>query len=110
MNTVKRLAVPWPGIYWLLGAVVALEVMDGLITYFLLKGGHGTEGNPLLGPLASDLKFVALKGLAGVLCAFILYDVCRRWPRVGTIGTSLIVVGLAGVVLWNVWAYFLSVG
>ena len=109
METVKRLSVNWSRIYWLLVAVVVLEIMDGVITYFLLKGGHGREGNPLLGTLPGDLKFVAVKALAGILCAFILADICRRWPKLGTISSSLIVAGLAGVVVWNVFAYFISV-
>lgn len=102
------LSRPTPRIYYLLASIVILEVMDALTTYFLLHSGRGTEGNPILGVLPGDAKFVAVKAIAGVLCSLLLYDVYKKHHRIGLISTSLVVFGLLSIVLWNVAAYFIG--
>ena len=95
---------------YLLVMLVALEVADAVISYYLIKGGLGREGNPLMGGLVGDGKFVILKALGGVLCAFLLWDIYKRWPKLAVVSTSCLLVGLAAIVVWNVYAWSITAG
>lgn len=86
---------------YLLGALVGLVIMDGVLTEFLVGNGAAREANPLLQPLVGDVGFMVLKVVGALLCAFILWDVYRRFPRVGLIATSVAVTGYAVIVAWN---------
>jgi hypothetical protein len=88
-------------IYYLLVALVGLVTLDGVLTEFLVGKGAAREANPLLQPLVGDIGFMILKIVGALLCAFILWDVHRRFPRVGVIATSIAVAGYALIVIWN---------
>ncbi len=88
-------------IYYLLGALVGLVTLDGLLTEFLVGKGAAREANPLLQPLVGDIGFMILKIAGALLCAFILWDVHRRFPRVAIISTWIGVIGYAVIVVWN---------
>ena len=92
----------------LLGALVALCVLDGLITQFLVTNGFGREANPILKGLVGDWKFLVIKVLGGLICALILWDIYKRWPKLAVVSTSCLVVLLAGIVIWNLYAYSVS--
>lgn len=68
-------------IVYLLSALVALVTIDGLMTEFLVGKGAAREVNPFLKPLVGDIGFIVLKVAGALLCAFILWDVHRRFPR-----------------------------
>ena len=108
MNTVKRSVAVICRMEYLLGVLVVLCVLDGLITNFLVTNGLGREGNPLMKGLVGDWKFLAVKSLGGLLCAFILWDIYKRWSKLAVVSTLCLVVILAGIVLWNLCAYSLS--
>ena len=91
---------------YLLGLLVLLQVADGLLTHFLIRGGLGTEGNPLLVPLVGENTFLVLKVAGVLLCAFILWDVHRFRPKLAVIATSCFVCIFAGIVLWNASLFF----
>jgi hypothetical protein len=76
-------------------------VADGLLTQFLIDGGLAREGNPFLQPLVGDVGFIILKVAGALLCAFILWDIYRRFPRVAVIATWCFVAGYGVIVLWN---------
>ena len=86
---------------YLLGVLVGLVTLDGVLTEFLVGKGTAREANPLLQPLVGDIGFMILKVAGALLCAFILWDVHRRFPRVGRIATWIAVAGYAVIVLWN---------
>lgn len=86
---------------YLLGLLVLLVIGDGLLTRFLLDGGLAREGNPLLQPLVGENGFLILKAAGALLCAFILWDIYKRFPRVAVIATWCCVIAYAGIVLWN---------
>ncbi len=88
-------------IYYLLGALVALVTLDGVLTEFLVGSGAARELNPFLEPLIGEFGFMVLKVAGALLCAFILWDVHRRYPRLGIIATWVAVAGYAVIVLWN---------
>ena len=86
---------------YLLGLLVILVVSDGLITRFLVTNGVAQEGNPLLQPIVGKAGFLTLKVVGALLCALILWDIYRRFPRLALIATSVFVFGYLGIVLWN---------
>ena len=86
---------------YLLGTLVAFVIMDGILTQLLVKGGLAREGNPFLQPFVGDIGFIILKTVGAFLCAFILWDIYRRIPRVGIIATLIAVIGYGGIVAWN---------
>lgn len=93
---------------YLLGLLVIFVVLDGLLTQGLVNGGLAREGNPLLRPLVGEAGFIVLKVVGALLCAFILWDIYRRFPRVAIIATSCFVVAYGAIVLWNSSLFILS--
>ena len=85
----------------LLIILVSLVVLDGLLTEYLVPGGTVREANPFLEPLVGQTGFMVLKVVGALLCAFILWDVHRRYPRVAMISTWVAVAGYSAIVLWN---------
>jgi hypothetical protein len=86
---------------YLLIILVSLVVLDGLLTEYLIPGGMVREANPFLEPLVGQTGFMILKIVGALLCAFILWDVYRRFPRVAVITTWIAVAGYFAIVLWN---------
>ncbi len=86
---------------YLLGSLILLVIGDGLLTKLLLDGGLAREGNPFLEPLVGDVGFIILKAAGALLCALILWDIYRHYPRLALIATWCSVATYAGVVLWN---------
>jgi hypothetical protein len=86
---------------FLLGILVGLVTLDGLLTQFLVGKGAAREINPLLEPMVGDIGFMILKIVGALLCALILWDVHRRFPKVGLIATLIACVGYAVIVIWN---------
>ena len=93
---------------YLLATLVAFVILDGLLTELLLDGGMAREGNPFLQPLVGDVGFMALKVVGSLLCAFILWDIYKRFPRVAVIATWIAVVGYAIIVVWNSSLFLLT--
>jgi hypothetical protein len=93
---------------YLLGALIGLVTLDGVLTELLVNKGTAWEANPLLQPLVGDVGFMVLKVVGALLCAFILWDVHRRFPRVGLIATSIAVTGYAVIVVWNTSLFLLA--
>ena len=86
---------------YLLSLLVALVIGDGLLTRFLIDGGMAREGNPILQPLVGENGFLVLKAAGALVCALILWDVYRRFPRLARIFTWCCVIAYAGIVIWN---------
>ena len=85
----------------LLGLLVVFVIADGLITQVLIRDGLAREGNPFLQPLVGESGFILLKAAGALLCAFILWDIYRRFPRVAVIATWCFVAAYGVIVLWN---------
>lgn len=92
---------------YLLGLLVAFVISDGVLTQFLLVGGKAREGNPFLEPLVGETGFILLKAAGALLCAFILWDIHRRLPRVALVATWCCVAAYAVILLWNVSLFLL---
>ena len=86
---------------YLLGLLIIFEITDGLLTHFLIKGGIAREGNPFLQPIVGETGFIILKIVGVLLCALILWDIYKRFPKVALISTSCFVAFYGVIVLWN---------
>ena len=93
---------------YLLGTLIALVVSDGLISHFLVKRGLGREGNPLLETLVGEGNFLVIKVLGVLLCALILWDIYKHFPKLALISTSCFVVFYAAVVSWNLGVFLIA--
>lgn len=92
----------------LLGLLVVFVIADGLITQLLIRDGLAREGNPFLQPLVGESGFIILKAAGALLCAFILWDIYRRFPRVAVIATWCFVAVYGVIVLWNSSLFILA--
>jgi hypothetical protein len=86
---------------YLLGILVIFVVLDGLLTRFLIDGNLAREGNPLLEKIVGQDIFLVLKIAGALLCALILWDIYKRYPKLGRIATWCGVVLYGGIILWN---------
>ncbi len=86
---------------YLLSILVVFVVLDGLLTRFLIDGGLAREGNPFLQSLVGENTFIIIKVIGALLCAFILWDINKRFPRLARVATWCCVVFYGGIVLWN---------
>ena len=86
---------------YLLGFLIVFEILDGVLTHFLVTGGLGRESNPFLLPLVGDANFLIVKVVGVLVCALILWDIHKRSPRVALVSTSCFVLFYGGIVLWN---------
>jgi len=92
----------------LLATLVILVISDGVITQFLIRGGLAREGNPLLEPLVGTGGFLVVKVAGALICALIMWDIYRQWPKLALTSCSCLVVAYAGIVLWNLSIFFVS--
>lgn len=93
---------------YLLGALIALVVSDGLLSNFLVRAGLGREGNPFLETLVGEGIFIVIKVFGVLLCALILWDIYKRRSKLAVITTLCFVVLYAGIVLWNLYVFFIT--
>ena len=93
---------------YLLGALIALVVSDGLISQFLVRHGLGREGNPFLETLVGEWYFWVIRVFGVLLCAVILWDIYKRRPKLAVITTWCFIVLYSGIVLWNSFVFFIT--
>jgi hypothetical protein len=95
-------------IVYLLIILVCLVVLDGVLTEYLIDGGDASEANPFLETLVGEPAFMILKVAGALFCAFVLFDIHRRFPRTAMVTTWVAVVGYFGIVVWNTSLIFLA--
>ncbi len=93
---------------YLLGLLVGFEILDGIMSHLLIRGGLGREGNPFLQPLVGELNFIILKVVGGLLCTLILWDIYKRHPRVALISTSCFLAFYVVIVFWNLGVFLVA--
>ena len=86
---------------YLLGVLVLFVLLDGLVTEYLVSAGLAREGNPLLEPMVGNLGFLVVKAGGALLCALILWDVYKRFPRIAIGATWCFVLAYGLVLAWN---------
>ena len=97
-------------IKYLLGTLVALVIADGYITQFLVREGLGLESNPFLEPFVSEWYFLVVKALGALFCALLLWDIFRKWPKLGMAVIPCLTTIFTAIVYWNLSIFFVSLG
>lgn len=93
---------------YVLAVLVVLVVADGVITNVLVGGGLAREGNPFIRGLVGGNYFLAIKAAGALVCAFILWDIHKHWPRLALGSTICFTIVYAMVVLWNSFLYLVQ--
>jgi hypothetical protein len=88
-------------LYTLFGLIVA----DGLITRFLVSGGHGLEANPFLQFWAADDMFLAIKVSGAFLATLMLWLRYNAVPRLVFGIAAFFLVFYTCIVFWNLLVY-----
>ena len=87
---------------YLLGTLLSLVVADGIVSQFLIKGGVGREGNPLLRVLVAENDFLIIKMCAAIICVIILWNIARRLPRLIFVLSACFVGIYTAILFWNI--------
>ena len=87
---------------YLVTALVLLIVADGLLSQYLVAGGFGFEGNPVIRGLIGKGHFVVIKMVGALVVGVILLDIYRRRAKVALLATLLCVILYTGIVYWNI--------
>ncbi|MFC1921206.1 DUF5658 family protein [Chloroflexota bacterium] len=91
---------------FMLYTLFCLIVADGLITEFLIAGGHGLEANPFLQFWISQNYFLAIKICGAFLVTLFLWIKYNTVPRLIYGATIIFLVFYTGVVFWNLIVFF----
>jgi hypothetical protein len=91
---------------YLLVLLVVLNVIDALLTYFLVKFNLATEGNMFLENIVGEPLFFVIKIVGAFIAALILWDISRRHPKLAKSAVHLSVTAYSLIVLWNVSLFF----
>ena len=92
---------------YLLSLLILLNIADAVLTNIVVGHGLGNEGNPFLLGLVGEPIFIILKIVGALVCAFILWDIHRRHPRLAFLSTSVCVAFYIAVVTWNSTVFLL---
>jgi hypothetical protein len=79
----------------------ALEIIDGLVTYWAVNQGLISEGNHLIAQMAGSWNFVLLKVIGAILSGFILLKLSEHFPKITTTAAVSIALLYGGVLVWN---------
>ena len=114
MKGIKALKVPESflvknrTVRYLLYTLFGLIVADGLITQFLVTGGHGSEGNPFLRAWVGQGWFLVIKVSGAFLATLLLWINYNKEPRAVYTITVAFLVFYTVVVFWNLFVCFLA--
>ena len=92
---------------FLIPLLVALETADGILTYAAVGKNLVREANPAMQNIVGTGNFLVMKIAGALLCAFLLWTVHKRFPRITLISTSAIVIFYAVVLTWNLTILFI---
>ena len=93
---------------YILYTLFCLIVADGLITQFLVAGGHGSEVNPLLRAWVGQEWFLVIKVSGAFLATLLLWINYNKKPRLVYTITVVFLVFYTVIVFWNLFVYFLT--
>ena len=89
-------------------ALFCVIVADGLITQFLVKGGHGWEANPFLKVWVGHELFLAIKISGAFLATLLLWIRYNARPRVVYSVAVVFLASYTSIVFWNLLVFFLT--
>jgi hypothetical protein len=83
-------------------------VADGLITEFLVTGGHGSEANPFLNAWVSHGAFLAIKVSGAFLATLLLWINYNVKPRLVYTITVVFLAFYTTIVFWNLSVFLFT--
>jgi len=90
-------------------ALFGIIVADGLISQFLVTGGYGSEGNPLLMSWVGGEWFLALKIAAAFLVTLFLWIKYNASPRL-VYTVAVVALGFYTIIVyWNLFVFLFAV-
>jgi hypothetical protein len=89
-------------------ALFCIVVADGLITQFLVRGGHGLEVNPFLRAWVGQGWFLAIKVSGAFLATLLLWIKYNVKPRLVYTITVVVLAFYTTIVLWNLFAFLFT--
>ncbi len=87
---------------YFLALLGSLQVVDGMLTQFLVENGVVKEGNPLVEPLVLGGNFLPLKVVGAIFSVVVIYFIHRLFPRLALTAASGMVAFYGAVAFWNV--------
>jgi len=90
--------------YTLFCAIVA----DGILTEFLVKGGHASELNPFMRVLLGQGWFLAVKVAGAFLATLLLWINYNARPRVVYAITAVFLAFYTLIVVWNLLVFVIT--
>jgi hypothetical protein len=92
--------------FYLLIALVALIVADGIITRTLIVSNLAVESNPFLRTWVESDMLLVIKLVGATSAAFILWRVSKIRPKISLAISCLFVIFYIGVIIWNLFVFF----
>jgi hypothetical protein len=89
-------------------ALFCIIVADGLITQFLVIGGHGLEVNPFLRAWVGQGWFLAIKVSGAFLATLLLWIRYNVKPRLVYTIAVVFLAFYTAVVFWNLFVFLLT--
>jgi len=83
-------------------------VADGLITQFLVTGGHGSEVNPFLSAWVGHGWFLAIKVSGAFLATLLLWINYNVKPRLVYTITVVFLAFYTIIVFWNLFVFLFT--
>jgi hypothetical protein len=89
-------------------ALFCIIVADGLITQFLVTGGHGSEVNPFLRAWVGQGWFLAMKVSGAFLATLLLWINYNVKPRLVYTIAVVFLAFYTIVLFWNLFVFLLT--
>jgi len=94
---------------YVLCVLFGIIVADGLISQFLVTGGYGLEGNPLLMSWVGRESFLAIKTAAAFLVTLFLWIKYNANPRLVYM-VAVVALGFYTIIVyWNLFVFLFTV-
>jgi len=108
MNTLKipnAFHIESRTVRYTLYALFCIVIADGLITQFLVGGGHGSEANPFLRAWVGQGWFLAIKVSGAFLATLLLWIKYNARPRLVYAVTVVFLAFYTVVLFWNLFVF-----
>jgi hypothetical protein len=94
--------------FMLLALLIALVVVDGVITRVLIMDQLGVEANPFLKQWVKSDMLLIIKLAGATMASVILWRIFQRKPKLAWITTSVFIVLYTLVIFWNIAVFYIS--
>jgi hypothetical protein len=94
--------------FMLLALLIALVVVDGVITRVLIMDQLGVEANPFLKQWVKSDMLLIIKLAGATMASVILWRIFQRKPKLAWITTSVFIALYTLLILWNIAVFYIS--